>query len=384
MAAALLLVSCTAAQTLPGPAPGSAGVRFRVGIGTRSSVAASEESIGSLTLLFYEDGVLVPELSVSLDGLSGTDHEVEVTMGVGRSYKVAAFANCSISPLPQTLDELQSLRYSCDGISSWSGGLPMACTKTLTVSYPAEPVTLELQRLAARLNLSVNTSGLQHGSIVFNSVTVRQMNRVCPFFASGAATTGGGVCDGDIASASDIQSLNLSTGGDWSIPFYLLENMQGDILSGNADPDKKIPQSITAAGADPSLCTYLEIVGVYTDRSGYLKGEPFTTRLYLGRDACSNFDIVRNCRYSISLKMSDKGCLRSDWKVESNLEDRRRLKFAQTSVSVQAPSQCSVALNTNLSLAAGDYSYKLSGDVAYFDFTPGSARSEERRVGKEC
>lgn len=373
IAAALALLSCTVAEPIPGKYRDSATVLLEIGVGTRSSVTAAEDAIGSLELYFYLDGALVPGLTVTKTGCSGSCITVEVPLGIGRDYRVAAFANCSPTSVPQTLDGLMSLSYSCNGISSWAGGLPMAGLKSLTVTYPAEPVQIELTRLAARLNLGIDTSSLEHGSIVFNSVKVRQMNCVCPFFDEGSATTAGGVCDGDIATPADIQNLNASGRGEWAIPFYLLENMQGDILDGNTNPDLKTPDGISEAGGDPSLCTYLEIVGVYTDRSGYLKGEPFTTRFFLGRDATSNFDVARNCRYSICLKMSDKGCLRSDWKIESNLDDRRRLKFTSTSVSVQAPSQTQVTLNTNLSLAGGDYSYRITGDVSYFTFTPGTS-----------
>ncbi|MBO4743233.1 MAG: hypothetical protein J5533_06320, partial [Bacteroidales bacterium] len=57
IAAALLLISCTAAEPFAGKGPGSANVRFTVGPLTRSSVAAAEDAIGSLALYFYLDGV---------------------------------------------------------------------------------------------------------------------------------------------------------------------------------------------------------------------------------------------------------------------------------------------------------------------------------------
>ena len=373
IAAALALLSCTVAEPVPAGGGGTAAVRLEIGAGTRSSISAPEDAISSLELYFYLDGVLVPGLTVSMSGCTGNSQTVEVPLGVGREYRVAAFANCSPSEAPQTFDALAGLRYSCDGIGAWGGGLPMAGLKSITVTYPAEPVQIQLTRLAARLNLGIDTSGLEHGGIVFNSVKVRQMNRVCPFFGQGAAAAAPDVCDGDIATAADILNLNASGGGEWVVPFYLLENMQGNLLAGNTDPDLKTPDAVSAAGGDPSLCTYLEIVGVYTDRSGFLKGEPFTTRFYLGRDAVSNFDVARNCRYNICLKMSDKGCLRSDWKIESNLDDRRRLKFTETSVSVEAPAQGTVTLNTNLSYADGDYRYTISGDTAFFDFIPGES-----------
>ena len=197
------------------------------------------------------------------------------------------------------------------------------------------------------------------------------MNRVCPISGRGAATAEGGVCNGDIASAAEIAALNAV--GRYTSTFYLLENMQGDILQGNPDPDQKTPDKVTEAGGNPSLCTYLEIAGVYSDRSGHLTGEPFTARLFLGKDATSNFDISRNCRYSVSLAMSDQGCLRSDWKVESNLEDTRVLIFQSSQLSLQTKDAVSVGLDTNLSLSDGDFSYSISGKTGKFTVVTGQS-----------
>lgn len=350
------------------PCGGTATVVLRLCGSTRTSLTVPDDEIGSVELYFYENGALVPELSVQRTG-SGLE-SVEVALGIGRCYQILALANCTASPVPATFEEAGELCYRCNGFADWADGIPMAGTAALNVEYTTRTASIVVTRLAAKLSLGIDSSRLQHGSVRFTSAKVRQMNRVCPFFGPGVASAEGGVCDGDIASAADLEAMNASA-GQYKASFYLLENMQGNLLPGNTDPDLKVPDSVIAAGGNPALCTYLEIEGVYTDRSGFLKGEPLVARLFLGGDSTCNFDLLRNCRYSIVLQITDEGCLRSDWKVDSTLEDGRILSFASRTASVTAPQSLFVTLNTNLSLAAGDYSYSLSGSVSSFVFTPG-------------
>ena len=365
---ALLALSCTA-EPAGGPEPAG---ETRVAIsclshapGSKSSVGAAEDAINSITMLFYEDGHLLPSLTVSGAAGGGDGYRASLTLGIGQELDVVVFANCNVPQPPATLQEAKELRYSCDGVADWTDGLPMAGSRSISVRYGMPEVRIELTRLAARVDLSIDTSGLEHGSVTFTSVKVLQMNRVCPFFSSGAADAEGGTCDGDISSAEDLRGINAS-GTPYRASFYLLENLQGDILRGNSDPDSKIPDSVSAAGGDPALCTCLEIKGVYTDHSGYLTGEPLTARLFLGGNATSNFDVLRNVVYRIVLYINDKGCLRSDWKVESNVTDRRTLYFSRTSLAVSPSTTETVRLNTNLSLAAGDYTYTIVGNTEVF------------------
>ena len=338
--------------------------------GSKSSIGAQEDAISSIQMFFYEDGWLLPELTVS--GSAGGDDGfcVSLTLGIGRVLEAAVFANCQVGEPPATVQEARDLCYTCDGTLSWADGIPMSGFCSFTVKYSMPAVLVELTRLAAKVDLSIDTSGLEHGSVHFTSVTVKQMNRVCPFFRSAAASAENSTCDGDIASEADLAGIN-SSGAAYSASFYLLENLQGEILAGNTDPDSKIPSCVSEAGADPSLCTCLEITGVYSDRSGFLTGEPLTARLFLGSNATTNFDVRRNSHYVIVLKVTDKGCLRTDWKVESHLTDRRILYFDQTTLKLQPSVSTSIALNTNLSLLQGDFSYEISGDTDVFQVSAG-------------
>ena len=329
---------------------------------TRSSVGTAEDGINDYILLFYEDGLLLPELTVRESAAGAESVVIGVSLGIGHEFDIVSFANCTVSPAPQTLAEARALCYDCDGVSGWTRGIPMAGYKTLKVRYHMPDVEMQLVRLAARLDLSIDTSSLQHGSITFTSIAVRQMNRSCPFFASGSASPGGGVCDGDSASAADLDVINASPAG-CRASFYLLENMQGDILAGNTDPDRKVPSSVQAAGSDPGLCTYLEICGTYTDRSGHMTSDNLVSHLYLGADALANFDIERNHRYEVSVVITDNGCLRTDWKINGYLDDNRLLAFDAPTLKIGKAQTKTAVLNTNLSLPEGDYSYEITGDV---------------------
>ena len=192
---------------------------------SRSTLGIAGDEINSLLMLFYENGSLLPELTVSrtLDG--GNQASATVTLDIGHDYEVIAFANVSLHEHPQDIAQAMSLCYTCDGVGSWTAeGIPMSAYKSLHARYAMPAVRFALVRLASRVDLIINTSGLRHGSLSFSSIAVRQMNRCCPYFSEGSASTATGVCDGDLASATDLAGINAS-GAGYSTSFYLLENM---------------------------------------------------------------------------------------------------------------------------------------------------------------
>ena len=158
---------------------------------TRSSVSVSDCGLGHVDVFFYESGVLCPGLSVSADPAWEERYVSSVSLPLGRTYEVIALANAGeISP-PSSLEEaLSSLVCVSDGVPGWNTlGIPMGCRLQLTVTPNMDGVSIELKRLVAKLDLSIDLSGLEHGNISFTSISVRQMNRVCPFFRDGKATS---------------------------------------------------------------------------------------------------------------------------------------------------------------------------------------------------
>ena len=91
-----------------------------------------------------------------------------------------------------------------------------------------------------------------------------------------------------------------------AIVLYIPENLQGDLLSHNDDPYRKIPDQVDllngAGKAD--LCTYLEAV-VHAEQT-YLPGVggDATYRFYLGKNTTTNFDVEGNVDYDVTLTLS--------------------------------------------------------------------------------
>ncbi len=340
--------------------------------GTRSSLTVPDDGIGHLDAFFYESGSLCASLTVSADAGWRNCYYADLTLPVGRTYEVLVLANAGDITPPATLTEaVASLSYVSDGIPGWNRhGIPMCGRTRVTVTPNLGEIRVELSRLVAKLTLTVDTSELRHGSIEFSSISVRQMNRVCPFFSNGVASSYGGVCDGDLATGADLAGINSDGRGVFSVDFFLMENLQGELLEGNTDPDSKTPEMVRAAGGDPDLCTYLEVLGRYSGSSGQLTGEPLTARFFLGSDAVSDFSLMRNHSYSVSLSITDEGCLRTDWKLDGNLEDNRRLQFETSSATLSPGASETARLSTNLSYSAGDYSYSVSGNTENFTVTP--------------
>ena len=335
---------------------------------TRSSVTAPEDGIRSVNIFFYSneelESGLTQYVNFSGDGVNSCTRTVNLFPG--KTYEILVIANGGNPSPPRKLeDAIASLSYQTTNFTRWNReGLPMAGRKRFCVTSASRIVEVGLVRLVSKVNFTVRTSSLKHGSITFSSIAIKQMNSCCPYFSEGMAET---QCfDGDLASAADLQSINSSPEG-YSTSFYLLENLQGDILSGNKDPDAKIPENVEDVGGDPGLCTYLELKGSYNGSSGQLKSERLEARLFLGEDACSNFDIVRNRQYNIDLTITDEGCLRTDWKIDAHLEDNRQLRFNTDSATLEPGEDEELELMTNMSWAAGDYSYAITGDLMCFD-----------------
>lgn len=332
---------------------------------TKSSIDVSLFSMDALDILVYHGGHLRNRLCISRNNVSSNAFTATTRLIVGETYDILVLANHGGLTPPESLTEaLNTLTYRTSGFSGLEAhGIPMSGHATVVVSPQTSRVNIQLQRLCAILFLDADVSGLQHGRLTFTSVKVRQMNNVCPFFSDGYAVSVSDVSDGDTGGEGAVNTLNAG----WQPYFFILENKQGTLLPYNTDPDRKVPSSLTAAGRNPCLCTYVEIGAVYTGSSGQMIGEPITARFYLGSDACTNFDVNRNWRYTVYMSFTDDICFRTDWKMDCVLEDSRRLEFADPYTELQPGMWNNVNLSTNQRYDTGDYSYSLSGDTYAFE-----------------
>ncbi|MBR5906365.1 MAG: DUF4906 domain-containing protein [Bacteroidales bacterium] len=333
--------------------------------GTKSCIPDEQMSLNKVDIFIYDSGVLRTRLCMNRDAGGSSAMTVSTRLIVGSTYDIIVVANNSVHTPPASLDAaLNDFVYRIGGMDDIiANGIPMCGRETITVAKYQPVVQVKLKRLVADITLQLDKSGLQHGSLTINSVKVRQMNTVCPFFGDGRAQGSGDVTDGDLSDSNDMVLLNSG----WETKFYVLENKQGTLLPNNTDPNLKNPARVTQSGGDPGFCTYIEVEGEYTDIRGEFKAEPVVTKFFLGEDACSNFDVNRNWRYNITLRFTDDVCFRNDWRSSCTVCDTRSLGFRTSYTELEPGEWDNIYIDTNISYEAGDYTYELSGDADCFD-----------------
>lgn len=309
-----LLAICGCARELCGPEAGGGGqeVAFEVCVhdGTRSIISPDESALDDLCLVIYREG--------SLWGTRYFDDvsDVSLVLDVGRTYDVYALANVGeVAPVQREKDFLMDFCLTIDGVEDLDGCLPMAseCVPVaVTAGMPS--VRVELVRLASKIRFAVGNDALK-GLRVESVRLCQSALKVFPFSDFGGAgskvTAFAETADGDYASADDLEVLNA--GG--TVCFYTLENCQGVLLPGNLDPWLKVPESL---GNEAGLATYIEVGCRFDDTASY--DGTVLYRFYLGRDDCSDFNVVRNSDMMITLCLTEEGIGKVSWKVEPDVE----------------------------------------------------------------
>ena len=128
----------------------------------------------------------------------------------------------------------------------------------------------------------------------------------------------------DVLPESDYDP-QMASGSVMTFSFYVPENAQGDLLSGNADSRRKTLDELLARGlsARAPYLTYVEFSGRLDPSAGGYGGD-VTYRFYVGADNCANFDLIRNREYEISLTFRVGSLFDPDWKVQpENWSDAR-------------------------------------------------------------
>jgi len=285
------------------------GVDITIDGGTRGSVGAGESDIRNITVFqFRMDGALYRDYY-----FEGQSPAVNVSGKVHTEYRFCAVMNMgdrrgSLSDISGISD----FKYSINSMGALDGerGLPMASpVQEVDFGDGAPHISMLFTRLVTCLDFRLRTDAVSAGAFTLKSVMVRQSSSsVRPFGQPSKALSVSGVFDGDRADASDIEIL----GQGGTVRLYCLENCQGDILQGNTDPRAKLPSAI---GDLAQVCTYLEVKADYLKNDGTMSSANIY-RMYLGKDNCSNFDLVRNTVNKVTLSLSDWTGADNYWKTE--------------------------------------------------------------------
>lgn len=317
IASALLSVAvcCEPVEIMPQVAssqtPFLVDVSTSPGNSTKSSMSVSEDDIQDINIYAYRGGMLEAEAY-------GKGTSVSLELFPDKEYTIYALANAGEVHAPALESQLGQMSITPDKMA-------MCCRegRTKTFTNSDRSLQLELSRLYAKYVLKLDNA-LQNCSYTVSSVEViNEADAVSPFSGASVASA---TSAGDHASTEDLSSLNSGE----EVCFYVLENCQGTLLPGNADPWEKCPENLPSDKRD--LCTYLHIEGTWETEGAVAD---MSINLMLGADNCTDFNVVRNTAVSITLSLEDSGTLKSNWKVVlDSLEDERNLSFTSSKATV--------------------------------------------------
>ena len=251
---------------------------------------------------------------------------MEMTLNANNSHTVYALVNMGDIGVPIDEKELEELEYEIESYEQMSGdGLPMAGSADMAAGDTE--CEISVRRLVAKLALTMVSGDVTPDKI--SEVRLCNWNHLLTPFAS----EGGKAEDADdVSSGEEGQWEELSGWDGTELVFYVPENMQGTLLSGNTDPTLKTYSSLSEAQA--ALCTYLEVDVSVDENTTGVWGD-LTYRFYLGSNTTDNFDVEGNTLYSLSFSLTWNGQFYEDeWMVDNDdLTDSRSLSLASLSVT---------------------------------------------------
>lgn len=318
--------------------------------------------------------------------------------------------------LPTNSEEMKSYVYRLDGAALDSNfrrerfedlsvyGLPMYWSRTDVNSLTIGRMDIVLQRIFSKLVLTIDHSGIAGTRLedfVNGSVCIKQINnRLSPFSEYGSLA----LTNIDILPIGDCES-EIENKLVKELVFYVPENRQGTLMPSNTDPNNKDINGIEAAtghSGKSALATYIEFQG---NISSYGISTKAIYRFFLGSNATSNFDIVGNESYNISLSFNAESIFIPQWKVETRDFSDTRLFYLSANLAGRLPDgktivvrenrAAKVDLNLNMSsgtenrilntkLVNADYQALELGDLAwtsdFYSATHNTANEPQRAV----
>lgn len=299
--AAVLLSSCIDREMETGA--GSVRFRFSEECEAKSGINPDENSIRDVNIAVYRNGQLQDVLFFD------STRNVEITLDSGE-YSVYAVGNIGKqSVFPGYEGLIPEWRYRISSTAELKDkGMAFTASRTINVGRSGGEFILKMTRMAARCGFRFDGSALKGMKV--KSVRLRQAALdMAPFGSSGSIPEN--VEDnGDFASETDIETL--ANGG--TVYFYCLENNRGVLLAGNTDIWKKVPDSIPEVA---DKCTYIEVAATINNNPDGYSGEVIY-RFYIGKNTTSDFSVVRNTSYTVTLTTSEDGLGKTGWLIDTS------------------------------------------------------------------
>lgn len=196
------------------------------------------------------------------------------------NYHFYAVANAGHDLGEMNEAALQTLAASFSGEPGTGEAIPMAARGELHISGPAS-LTLRMERLVAKLSLSLSVAPALQGALTVESVQLLSVPSRCLYFADNRAS--------DPSQRTDYSVQSVS-GTSFSRMYYLPENMAGMNASITSERQKDKAHA-------PSGASWLRIKARHADR-------PVTYSVYLGANNTTDFNVSRNTLHHLNITLS--------------------------------------------------------------------------------
>lgn len=196
------------------------------------------------------------------------------------NYHFYAVANAGRDLGEMNEAALHTLAASFSGEPGDGTVLPMAARAETQVAG-ATSVTLRMERLVAKLSLSLSVAPALQGALTVESVQLLSVPSRCLYFADNRAS--------DPSQRTDYSEQSVS-GTSFSCTYYLPENMAGVNSSVTSERLKDKAHAPTGA-------SWLRIEGRHNDR-------PVTYSVYLGANNTTDFNVSRNTIQHLNITLS--------------------------------------------------------------------------------
>lgn len=301
--------------------PRSSGI-YPAGPHTRSIDPPADKISDVNILVFNHEGKLDENIYLNENALKKQQDTYSYTLSLIRNLRYSIYAcvnfGYELNGIKE-LSDMENFRYYLAYPDEYRKGLAMTgFVKDICAAENSE-IELSLTRLMSRVSLSIDRRALNDGvKFLVRSVEIGNCPKSILAFRGGSKPQNNNDVfrQGFLKEGASTDPLNkdLAPGLSEEIDVYMLENMQGDLLSGNKTDQGKILEDPVLKG----VCSYIELKveyiggGLATMADSYL-----TYRFYLGGSK-ENFDIERNTHYHFIIQPKGTGLDEDSQRVDKS------------------------------------------------------------------
>ncbi len=289
-------------------------VNFSCGSLLARAMTPDEDKISDISLLLFDGNGEAEECLWLPDGAG----ECRLKLLRGKKYILCACANFGYQVYADATIELDEIRYHLAYPDDYRLGIPMFARMEFVAGENGGNITVELERLMAKVSLRMDRRKLSKGVEVYvRSVRIGNCPRMTSLTSANKVSDRDGCFPaGFFLSESESAALNETSASGLSKPvsLYMLENMQGSL---DAPITEDSGKTFGENDHRRAVCSYVEIELDYMSDLYQSGSNGLIYRFYLG-EGRNDLNVERNCHYHITVVPEDDGLSDDGWRVDKS------------------------------------------------------------------